>query len=125
MKEIKPECASEHFALGAKTYPCPLSLALDLIGGRWKAVIIYHLQAEPQRFNQLQRLLPGVTAAVLSRRLRQLEADGLLRRTVMGRKPPLHCEYALTAFGRSVLPALAGLLAWGNEVVRERGRGVD
>ena len=70
-----------------------LSLALDLIGGRWKAVIIYHLQGEPQRFNQLQRLLPGVTAAVLSRRLRQLEADGLL--------------------------------AWGNEVVRERGRGVD
>ena len=62
---------------------------------------------------------------MLSRRLRQLEADGLLRRTVMGRKPPLHCEYTLTAFGRSVLPALAGLLAWGNEVVRERGRGLD
>ena len=59
------------------------------------------------------------------RRLQQLEQDGLLLRQVFGEKPPLKTEYALTDFGRSVLPALNALLQWGNHVVMERGQFVD
>jgi site-specific recombinase, phage integrase family len=122
---MKTECRSERFALHDKIYPCPLSVAMDLLGGKWKAVILYHLQGGPQRFTVLRRLLPGATEAVLSRRLQQLEQDGLLSRQGFGEKPPLKTEYALTDFGRSVLPALNALLQWGNHVVMERGQFVD
>lgn len=106
-------------------FTCPLSVAMDLLGGKWKAVILYHLQDGSRRFTALHRLLPSATEAVLSRRLQQLEQDGLLSRQVFGEKPPLRTEYALTDFGRSVLPALDALLQWGNRVVREHGRFVD
>lgn len=122
---MKTECRSERFALHDKIYPCPLSVAMDLLGGKWKAVILYHLQDGPQRFTALRRLLSGATEAVLSRCLQQLEQDGLLSRQVFGEKPPLRTEYALTDFGCSVLPALNALLQWGNHVVTERGRFVD
>ena len=100
---MKTECRSERFALHDKIYPCPLSVAMDLLGGKWKAVILYHLQGG----------------------LQQLEQDGLLSRQVFGEKPPLKTEYALTDFGRSVLAALNALLQWGNHVVMERGQFVD
>ncbi|WP_392423169.1 winged helix-turn-helix transcriptional regulator [Eikenella halliae] len=64
----------------------------------------------------------GVTEAVLSRQLKQLEGDGLISRQVFGSRPPLKTEYALTAFGRSFLPALQMLTDWGNQVINERGR---
>lgn len=64
----------------------------------------------------------SVTEAVLSRQLKQLEGDGLISRQVFGSRPPLKTEYALTAFGRSFLPALQMLTDWGNQVINERGR---
>ena len=121
---MKTECRSARFALHDKIYPCPLSVAMDLLGGKWKAVILYHLQDGPQRFTALRRLLPGATEAVLSRRLQQLEQDGLLSRQVFGEKPPLRTEYALTDFGRSVVPVLNALMQWGNGIVAARGERV-
>ena len=118
---MNTECQSEYFGFGGKTYPCPLSVAMDLVGGKWKAVILYHLQDGTKRFGELHGHLPGATESVLSRRLKQLERDGLVSRRVSGHKPPLKTEYALTDFGRSFLPALQMLTEWGNQVVRERG----
>ena len=119
---MKTECQSEYFGFGGKTYPCPLSVAMDLVGGKWKAVILYHLQGGAKRFGELHGSLSGVTEAVLSRQLKQLEGDGLISRQVFGSRPPLKTEYALTAFGQSFLPALQMLTDWGNQVINERGR---
>ena len=105
---MKTECQSEYFGFGGKTYPCPLSVAMDLVGGKWKAVILYHLQGGAKRFGELHGSLSGVTEAVLSRQLKQLEGDGLISRQVFGSRPPLKTEYALTAFGRSFLPEPPG-----------------
>ena len=75
---MKTECQSEYFGFGGKTYPCPLSVAMDLVGGKWKAVILYHLQGGAKRFGELHECLPGITETILSRLLKQLEHDGLM-----------------------------------------------
>ena len=94
---------------------------MDLVGGKWKAVVLYHLQDGTKRFGELHACLSGITEAVLSRVLKQLEQDGLLARTVFGSRPPLKTEYGLTDFGRSFLPVLAALTEWGNRAVLEHG----
>ena len=121
---MKDECASDFVRLNGKIYPCPVSLAMDLVGGKWKAVILYHLQDGALRFAELHRHLLAATEATLSQQLKQLEADGLIRRTVFGSKPPLRSEYALTDFGRSFVPVLDALMQWGNSVVATRGERV-
>lgn len=118
---MKTECRSDYFGFGGKTYPCPLSVPMDLVGGKWKAVVLYHLQDGAQRFGKLHACLSDITEAVLSRVLKQLEQDGLVARTVFGSKPPLKTEYGLTDFGRSFLPVLAALTEWGNRAVLEYG----
>jgi len=118
---MKEECVSDFVRLNGKVYPCPLSLAMDLVGGKWKAVILYHLQDGTKRFAELHRHLLTATEATLSQQLKQLEEDGLISRTVFGDKPPLRTEYALTDFGRSFVPVLTALLQWGNGVVAARG----
>lgn len=122
---MKTECRSNAFAFNGKTYPCTLSVAMDLVSGKWKAVILYHLQDGAKRFGELHAQLHDATEAVLSRSLKQLERDGLVLRQVFGSKPPLKTEYALTDFGRSFLPVLAMLTEWGNHVVTARGSFVD
>jgi len=119
---MRTECISDFVSLGGKTYPCPISVAMDLVGGKWKAVILYHLQHGPKRFGELRRALISPTEAVLSNQLRQLERDGLVSREVFGSKPPVKTVYSLTEFGRTFLPALTALTEWGNRVVCERGR---
>ena len=116
------ECISDFVSLGEKTYPCPISVAMDLVGGKWKAIIIYHLKNGPKRFGELRRALISSTETVLSNQLKQLEQDGLVSRQVFGTKPPLKTVYSLTDFGRTFLPALNALTQWGNQVVSERGR---
>ena len=111
---MRTECISDFVSLGGKTYPCPISVAMDLVGGKWKAVILYHLQHGPKRFGELRRALISPTEAVLSNQLRQLERDGLVSREVFGSKPPVKTVYSLTEFGRTFLPALTALTEWGN-----------
>jgi site-specific recombinase, phage integrase family len=94
---------------------------MDLVGGKWKAVIIYHLENGPKRFGELRRALISSTETVLSNQLKQLEQDGLVSRQVFGTKPLLKTVYSLTDFGRTFLPALNALTQWGNQVVSERG----
>lgn len=126
-EKMKAECASDYFGFRGKTYPCPLSVAMDLVGGKWRAVIIYHLQHGKKRFGELHADLSGVTEATLSRQLQQLEEDGLIAKRLYGSKPPLRSEYALTDLGNTFLPALDALTAWGNQVLaaQEQENGFD
>jgi DNA-binding HxlR family transcriptional regulator len=102
---------------------CSVSKALDVIGGKWKSVALYYLLKGPLRFNQLRRLMPSVTQRMLTLQLRELERDGLLRRTVYPVVPP-HVEYALTDKGRTLEPLLIMLRDWGwrhaGPIIRQR-----
>lgn len=125
MEKTKTECLSGAFGFNGKIYPCTLSVAMDLVGGKWKAVILYHLQDGGKRFGELHAHLHNASEAVLSRSLKQLERDGLVSRRVFGSRPPLKTEYALTKFGESFLPVLAALTEWGNRAVVAQGCFID
>lgn len=103
---------------------CTVSTTLEVIGGRWKAVIVFHLLGGMRRFSELQRYLPGVTQRVLTMQLRELEADAIVERTVYAEVPP-RVEYRLTPFGHSLEPVLLSLRDWGErhraEVAALRG----
>lgn len=91
--------------------PCPIELALDVMGGKWKAVILYRLQGRVVRFTALKRELCRITQRTLTQQLREMEADGLVLRQVYAEVPP-RVEYALTGKGDSLLPALDALRTW-------------
>lgn len=92
---------------------CPVEAALGLIGGKWKGVALYHLLGGTLRFNELRRRLPKVTQRMLTKQLRELEADGLLLRQVYAEVPP-RVEYRLSPRGRSLEPVILALKAWGD-----------
>lgn len=94
-------------------FGCPLEAAIDVIGGKWKAPILYHLQTGTKRFNELKRLLPGVTQRMLTKQLRELESYKIIKRTVFPEVPP-KVEYSITEFGLTLSPAIQVLLDWGN-----------
>uniref|UniRef100_UPI00374A0C91 winged helix-turn-helix transcriptional regulator n=1 Tax=uncultured Chryseobacterium sp. TaxID=259322 RepID=UPI00374A0C91 len=86
---MKKECTGSQVKMGDKTYPCTVSLAMDLVGGKWKTVILYHLKEGGKRYSELRKELFAVTEMTLSLQLKQLENDGLVSRTVFGEKPPV------------------------------------
>lgn len=118
---MKTECLNDYVKLKGKTYPCTLSLTMDLVGGKWKAVILYHLKDEPKRYNELRKEMPSVTEMTLSLQLKQLEKDALVSRKVYGEKPPVKVVYSLTDLGKSLVPVLDAITKWGNQVVVEKG----
>jgi DNA-binding HxlR family transcriptional regulator len=89
---------------------------LELIGGRWKTLILFNLQKKPMRFSELRRSLPGVTEKMLTQQLRELEADNLLTRTVYAEVPP-RVEYSLTDLGKSLWPVMNNIAQWGISVM--------
>lgn len=96
-------------------YDWPMDATLDVIGGKWKPLIIYELNDETLRFSQLlDRLQPRITQRMLTKQLRQLEKDGLVSRKVYTQVPP-KVEYSLTEMGRSLMPILDQLCEWGAE----------
>ncbi|MDD4081228.1 MAG: helix-turn-helix domain-containing protein [Eubacteriales bacterium] len=99
---------------------CPVSAALRLIGGKYKALILWHLVPGKRRYGALSRLIPQATPKMLTQQLRELEADGLLTRTVYPVVPP-RVEYALTEFGLSLKPVLDRMYAWGEGYLKEQG----
>lgn len=118
---MKTECIEDGIAMNGKVYPCTVSLAMDLIGGKWKTVILYHLKDSQKRFSELRREMITVTEMTLSIQLKQLEDAGLVSRKVLGDKPPLRVDYALTDFGKTLIPVLDAILNWGNNVAVEKG----
>ena len=96
-------------------YDWPIDATLDVIGGKWKPLIIYALNNETLRFSQLlDRLQPRITQRMLTKQLRQLEKDGLITRKVYTQVPP-KVEYSLTELGKSLMPILDQLCVWGSE----------
>ncbi|MEE2692993.1 MAG: helix-turn-helix domain-containing protein [Pseudomonadota bacterium] len=95
---------------------CPVEAALELIGGKWKGLALYHLMdaTGPLRFNELKRHLRNVTQRTLTKQLRELEADGLISREVFPVVPP-KVEYRLTQRGESLRAIIMALRAWGHE----------
>lgn len=91
---------------------CPMEGTLDLIGGKWKSVILYRLLAGTQRFGELRRTLCKITQRSLTQQLRELESDGLVSRRIHA-EVPLRVEYSLTERGLSLEPVLQSLMRWG------------
>jgi len=98
---------------------CPVEAALDIIGGKWKAILLFHILDGTKRFGELGRLLPGLTQRMLTTQLRELEADGVIARTVYPQVPP-KVEYAITPFGRTLEPLLKELALWADSHVKPR-----
>ncbi len=104
-----------------KEYYCAMELTLQLIGGKWKPLILYRLGQEgTRRFSELKRSMPSITQKMLTQQLRELESDGIVHRDVYAEVPP-KVEYSLTEMGRSVLPLLTQLCRWGEEYEKHRG----
>lgn len=91
---------------------CGLDAVLDVVGGKWKTLILWELRDEPRRFGQLRRLVEGISEKVLIQQLRELEADGIVHREQYNQIPP-KVEYSLTPFGESLNAALLPLCEWG------------
>jgi DNA-binding HxlR family transcriptional regulator len=100
------------YSRNGKSYHCPVEAALDVIGGKWKPLILWALGDKVLRFNELQKGLPGVNTKMLTKQLRELEEDGVITRTVYPEVPP-RVEYAITDFGRTLIPILQALCNWG------------
>ena len=91
---------------------CPVEATLELIGGKYKALILWHLSQGILRFSELRQVIKGATPKMLTQQLRELEANGLVHREVYPVIPP-KVEYSLTETGRSLMPVLVAMRDWG------------
>ena len=96
---------------------CPVEATLDLIGGKYKALILWHLSERQLRFSELRKVISSATPKMLTQQLRELEAQSLIHREVFPVVPP-KVEYSLTELGRSLLPILVAMRDWGAEYMR-------
>lgn len=94
------------------SFNCPVEATIELIGGKYKSVILWHLTDGVKRFGELKRLLPRATEKMLAQQLRDLERDGLIIRTVYPVVPP-KVEYSLSDLGRTIIPVLDAMCGWG------------
>lgn len=101
-----------------ENYRCTVSVTLDVIGGKWKPLILWHLSFKTLRFSQLQRRLAKVTQKMLTQQLRELEADGMVHRQVYAEVPP-RVEYSLTEQGQSLVPILEMMCQWGKDYLQK------
>ncbi len=108
-----------------KLFSCTTSIAMELIGGKWKSVILVYLTDGKKRYHELRKLIATITERTLSLQLKQLEKDGLISRKVYTKKPPLKVEYELTPFGESLAPVLIAIAKWGMTVASEKGEFIE
>ena len=117
-KNSKPDQAgTSSLVYREKEYTCGIDVTLAVVGGKWKASILWHLALETMRFSELQRQFTETTRKMLTQQLRELEADGLVHREVYPQVPP-KVEYSLTEKGRSISPILEQMCDWGREYLR-------
>ena len=98
---------------------CPVEATLGLIGGKYKALILWHLSEKTLRFSELKKFISGATAKMLTQQLRELEAHDLIHREVFPIIPP-KVEYSLTELGRSLLPILVAMRDWGTSYLKSK-----
>ncbi|MGC3940552.1 winged helix-turn-helix transcriptional regulator [Roseobacter sp. EG26] len=100
------------FDLDTSVGDCPVELAVSMIGGKWKPVLLFHLMMGAKRYSELQRLVPRASDRMLTRSLRELENVGLVNREVFA-EVPVRVEYSLTHDGETLYPILAEMSKWG------------
>ncbi|GGJ06000.1 winged helix-turn-helix transcriptional regulator [Paenibacillus hunanensis] len=93
---------------------CPVEYTLDVIGGKWKGVLLYHMIEGPIRFNEFRRICPTITQRMLTLQLRELEEDGIVNREVYPQVPP-KVEYSLSEFGSTLVPIILEMKTWGEK----------
>ncbi|PTM58739.1 winged helix-turn-helix transcriptional regulator [Desmospora activa] len=106
------------FDYPSNTEGCPVEATSDVIGGKWKGILLYHLIDDKKRFNEFRKLYPKITQRMLTLQLRELERDGIIHREVYKEVPP-KVEYSLTEYGRTLEPIIVLMKDWG-ERHRER-----
>lgn len=117
---IKPPCCSQDDEPGTAETHCPVEAAINLIGGKYKALILWNLMGRTMRYSQLRKEIPSATPKMLTQQLRQLESDGLLNRKVYPVVPP-KVEYSLTDFGKSIRPVMEAMYGWGIGYLHDLG----
>ena len=103
-----------------KTYICPVEAAMDVIGGKYKAMIVYELIDGTKRYSEIQKGVPQATPRMLSKQLKELEADGVINRVLYPVVPP-KTEYSLTELGRTLVPIVEDLCSWGEHYFKLAG----
>ena len=103
--------------------PCPVTTTLSVIGGKWKPIILYAIKKETKRFSEIKRLIPAISQKMLTQQLRELEDDGIVHRRVYPVVPP-KVEYSLTDYGRTLMPILDAMVAWGEKHRITNGNGL-
>ena len=116
---MKDKTSDSNHIYNGESYPCCASLTMGIIGGKWKAVILFHLKNGTLRYNELRKMMPTVTERTLSLQLRKLEDDGIVDRAVYHEKPPLKVEYSLSTRGKTLIPLIEAIADWGDYVVSE------
>ena len=99
-----------------RKYNCPVDAVLQVIGGKYKPIILYHLMQQTLRFSELRRLIPQATPKMLTQQLRELEADKIIERKVYPVVPP-KTEYKMTEHGRTLAPIITAMCDWGKNYI--------
>jgi DNA-binding HxlR family transcriptional regulator len=102
-----------------KSFGCPTELTVSVLGGKWRVIILVYLKEDVHRFGELKRRMPGISGKVLTQQLRGLAREGLIRRTIYS-ETPARTEYELTEYGRTLIPLLEAIYAWGLRHSRRR-----
>ena len=104
-----------------KTYYCPVEVAMDVIGGKWKAVILWYLIGGTLRYNELKKKIVSISERILIRELKELEQSGLIKRKAYPTVPP-KVEYSLSSYGQSIVPLIQNIASWGEQYTSDRGK---
>ncbi len=110
---------SEKIIYKDKEYNCPLELSMDIVGGKWKSIIVFYLRRGAKRSGELQRMMPSITNKIYTQSLRELERDNIINRVVFPVVPP-HVEYSLTPKGERLIPILREMVKWGYMFIEEQ-----
>lgn len=105
-------------------FNCPVEATISLIGGKYKAIILWHLKDQTLRYNELHKKMPNATDKMLAQQLRELEKDGFINRVVYPVVPP-KTEYSLTKFGETLIPILDAMCTWGENYLNLSAKGCE
>lgn len=121
-KPTKQQAAEAHWLsiYTGRNLTCPVRTTLNVLGGKWKLLILSYLLDEPRRYGELRRLMPEITEKMLIQELRELESDGIVARTVHQTVPP-RVDYSLTEQGQLVRPVFGELVGWGQQYLGRNG----
>jgi len=107
-----------------KDYKCPIETTIDVLGGKWRSLIIWHLNKEILRFSEVQKIVPGISKKVLSEHLRDLEKNAFIERKVYPEVPP-RVEYMITDKGRGLGEILNLMEKWGRNILETEGEKIE